>query len=271
MSTGRITRPEWTKQTRISGVSRACVFVVAVAFGVLAAPALARADPGSSTTQQLMQQAGAVMSSAQALASQQVAATSSAASAAMASTPASVPRSVAGVEKAATKAVSDAMATVGAASAGSALTPPPAALHRRVSRPAQHRHRHGNAARAHNGRARNLSSQGSGRAVGTASSVRAIGLPPPAAPRHSATHDHGSAARDRSAGAGPHRLPPVPAPPQGLSGSAEASGAGSWAPLLFAAFAAALFVILFELLSRLLPRSAFRKPRRLALPPWHPG
>ena len=270
MSTGRITPPEWTKQAWISGVSRACVLVVAVAFGVLAVPALARADPGSSTTQQLMQQAGAVMNNAQALASQQVAATSSAASEAMASTPASVPRSVAGVEKAATKAVSDAMATVGAASVGSALTPPPPASHRPVSHPAQHLHRHRNAARAHNGQARNLSSQGSGRAVGTTSSVRAIGLPPPAAPRHSAGH-RGSAARDRSAGVGPHRLPPVPTPPQGLSGSAEASGAGSWAPLLFAAFAAALFVILFELLSRLLPGSAFRKPRRLALPPWHPG
>jgi len=59
-------------------------------------------------------------------------------------------------------------------------------------------------------------------------------------------------------------------PPQNSNGSAE-GGSGTTAPLLVAALTAALFYFFFEFLSRLLPRSAFRKRRRLALPPWHPG
>jgi hypothetical protein len=67
-------------------------------------------------------------------------------------------------------------------------------------------------------------------------------------------------------------VPPVPVPTRDPDGTAQAGGAaGAFAPLLVAAAASALFVVLLELLSRLLPRSAFREPRRLVLPPWHPG
>jgi hypothetical protein len=44
-----------------------------------------------------------------------------------------------------------------------------------------------------------------------------------------------------------------------------------FAPLLVAALAAALALASFPFTSRLLPRLAFRKPRRVVLAVWHPG
>jgi hypothetical protein len=79
-------------------------------------------------------------------------------------------------------------------------------------------------------------------------------------------------ARKASAGAAPQRPPPVPLPPRpGLISSLESGGQGLQIPLVVGALASALLIFAFQLLPRLLPRPAFRKPRRIALPPWHPG
>jgi hypothetical protein len=71
--------------------------------------------------------------------------------------------------------------------------------------------------------------------------------------------------------------PPVPLPPappgpsQDLTAPAQAGGLGQLAPLLVAALAAALAFTRFPFRTRLLPRLAFRKPRRVVLSVWHPG
>jgi hypothetical protein len=64
-------------------------------------------------------------------------------------------------------------------------------------------------------------------------------------------------------------VPPGPTPD--LTSPAQAGGQGSFAPLLVAALAAALALASFPFTSRLLPRLAFRKPRRVVLAVWHPG
>ena len=75
------------------------------------------------------------------------------------------------------------------------------------------------------------------------------------------------------AGAHPPRpVPPVPpGPTPGFTSPIQAGGSGSFAPLLVAALAAALALASFPFTSRLLPRLAFRKPRRVVLAVWHPG
>ena len=74
------------------------------------------------------------------------------------------------------------------------------------------------------------------------------------------------------AGAVPQRLPPAPLPPRpDMTSSGQGGGQGSVQPLLLAALAAVLGVFTLSLLPRVLPRPAFRKPRRIVLPPWHPG
>jgi hypothetical protein len=93
----------------------------------------------------------------------------------------------------------------------------------------------------------------------------------------------GSAARASPRGGGgdeapagavvPQRpLPPVP-PPQrpDLSSPSQGGGQGPLMPLVLAALAAAFALFSFQRHARLLPRSAFRKPRRVVLPVWHPG
>lgn len=79
-------------------------------------------------------------------------------------------------------------------------------------------------------------------------------------------------ARQAPAEAVPQQPPPVPPSPRpDLTSSGQAGGQGSLLPLVMAALAAALAIFLFEVLRRVLPRSAFRKPKRLELRPWHPG
>ena len=74
------------------------------------------------------------------------------------------------------------------------------------------------------------------------------------------------------AGAVPQRLPPAPLPPRpDMTSSGQGGGQGSVQPLLLAALAAVLGFFTLSLLPRVLPRPAFRKPRRIVLPPWHPG
>ena len=74
------------------------------------------------------------------------------------------------------------------------------------------------------------------------------------------------------AGAVPQRLPPAPLPPRpDMTSSGQGGGQGSAQPLLLAALAAVLGFFTLSLFPRVLPRPAFRKPRRIVLPPWHPG
>jgi len=71
----------------------------------------------------------------------------------------------------------------------------------------------------------------------------------------------------------PQRPPPPvpPGPGQDVTAPAQAGGQGQLVPLLVAALAAALVFTRFPFRTRLLPRSAFRRPRRVVLPVWHPG
>jgi hypothetical protein len=254
---------------------RVCALVAVIACGVLAVPATARADPFSTGPQadpavieaQGMQQADAAVADAQALVSQELTATSNAVSKAMAK-PATVQTSATGIEKEAAKTVSDVLASVGAAPTSATATPPPREQ-RAPSPPTAQRNRHRSASHRHRSAAP-VRPAWAGPAAGVPSSLRATPAAGGTTPR-AAERGRGSARQDRGAGSGPHRLPPLPVPQQGLNGSAEAGGSPTPSPLLLGALAAALLFVPFEFLSRLLPRSAFRKPRRLALPPWHPG
>jgi hypothetical protein len=81
------------------------------------------------------------------------------------------------------------------------------------------------------------------------------------------------ARREAPAGARqPQPLPPVPLPERpDVSPAGQIVSQGLLLPLMLAALAAALAGFAFEFLPRALPRSAFRKPRCIALQVWHPG
>jgi hypothetical protein len=250
-----------------NGRVRVCALVAVIACGVLAVPATARSDPFS--TGNALQQADAAMADAQTLASQELTASSSLVSKAVAIKPESVPTSAADLEKQTAQTVSDVIASVGVAPTSAAATPQgqsPSSQGQSTASPrSAHRNRHRSAPRVHRSAALVNPARWGGLAADGSSSLRATGATPSAA----APSGRGSATPDRSARPEPHHLPPPPVPPQNPSGTA-AGGSGTTAPLTVAALAAVLLV-LFEFLSRLLPRSAFRKPRRLVLPPWHPG
>lgn len=79
-------------------------------------------------------------------------------------------------------------------------------------------------------------------------------------------------ARTASAAVVPQRPPPIPLPPRPDAASpAQGGGQGQVMPLVVGALAALFLALCFELLPRTLPPPAFRKPRRIALPPWRPG
>jgi hypothetical protein len=71
----------------------------------------------------------------------------------------------------------------------------------------------------------------------------------------------------------PQRLPPQSPFPQPDASAPGAGGGGGSAPLLLliGALAAGLTLFSFPVLHRRLPRTAFLKPRRVALAVWHPG
>jgi hypothetical protein len=100
---------------------------------------------------------------------------------------------------------------------------------------------------------------------------------PGAAPtgvRPSARPSGGRPAGDSPAGAtSPRPLPPAPPGPggPGLTSPGQGGVSGPLLPLLVAALSAALAFASFPFVSRRPPRSAFRKPRRVALAVWHPG
>ena len=88
------------------------------------------------------------------------------------------------------------------------------------------------------------------------------------------TRSAGAAPPERHSGPAPGRepQPPVPGPNgPGTSSAGQGGGQGALLPLVLAALAGALAFFGFELLPRVLPLPAFRKPRRIVLPPWHPG
>jgi hypothetical protein len=106
----------------------------------------------------------------------------------------------------------------------------------------------------------------------------AAGTTPQAAPlgeRASArSSERGRSRGTAPAGAGlpPRPLPPVPpGPSQALTAPAQGGGQGQLVPLLVAALAAVLVFTRFPFRTRLLPRPAFRRPRRVTLAVWHPG
>ena len=115
-------------------------------------------------------------------------------------------------------------------------------------------------------------------AAGAAPQAAALMTPRAAAPAGEPSSDR-SSKRGRSSGAAPAGavLPPRPLPPappgpsQDLTAPAQSGGQGQLAPLLVAALAAALVLARFPFRTRLLPRSAFRRPRRVVLAVWHPG
>jgi hypothetical protein len=115
-------------------------------------------------------------------------------------------------------------------------------------------------------------------AAGAASQAAALTTPRAAAPAGEPSSDR-SSERGRSSGAAPAGavLPPRPLPPappgpsQDLTAPAQSGGQGQLAPLLVAALAAVLVFARFPFRTRLLPRSAFRRPRRVVLAVWHPG
>ena len=72
--------------------------------------------------------------------------------------------------------------------------------------------------------------------------------------------------------AAPRPRPPGPMPPRpDVSSPGQGGGQGTSVPLLLAALTGLLFIFGFHRLPRLLPLLAFRKPRRIVLPSWHPG
>src|SRR3954468_24746002 len=82
------------------------------------------------------------------------------------------------------------------------------------------------------------------------------------------------AERKAPAGAQPQRLPPDRSPPRpDPTSSAPGGGAGQTppVPLLLVALAAVFGLFRSRFLPRVLPQLAFRKPRHLGLPSWHPG
>jgi hypothetical protein len=67
------------------------------------------------------------------------------------------------------------------------------------------------------------------------------------------------------------RGPMPPRPDVSSAGQGGVGGQGTSVPSLLAALAGLLFIFGFHRLPRLLPLLAFRKPRRIVLPSWHPG
>jgi hypothetical protein len=84
----------------------------------------------------------------------------------------------------------------------------------------------------------------------------------------------GAGSRERPSSVPPSRLPQRPAPGPDrpdMSSPAQGGGQGVLLPLVIAALGAALALFGLELLPRVLPLPALRRPRRIVLPPWRPG
>lgn len=294
--------PGWTISAAIRLVkpfSRWVCVLAAAAFGVLAAPGLARAassTPGlgdaAAQIQSALAQVDAVAPGTAAAA--QPAVDQALAAAAAATTPAPqaqppapqpdqapaaappAPPAPPATAATPTQIVSDAVAPVAAALGVPNPVPataPPAAEHAPLHAPISLA-KPARAASVAAGRGRVASV--SPAAAGAAPQAAALMTPraAPAGERASARRpQHGRSPGTGSAGALPPKpLPPAPpGPGQDFTSPMQTGGTGQLAPLLVAALAAALALTRFPFRTRLLPRSAFRKPRRVVLPVWHPG
>jgi hypothetical protein len=84
----------------------------------------------------------------------------------------------------------------------------------------------------------------------------------------------GAARPERHSSSPPNREPQPPAPGPDrpdMSSAGQGGGQGLLLPLVLAALSVMFALFAFALLPRVLPLPAFRKPRRIVLPPWHPG
>jgi hypothetical protein len=267
--------------------ARVCAVVGAILCGVLVAPGMARAaDPFG--TEQLLAEADAAMAQATAQISQQTAQASaqvspttatthpsqepakSWSSAAPSSSSAVSAQPIAQVEAAVSMAVTEAAkvaSSVGSAAStkatsGAAAPAQPARgpVTRKARRPA-HREKASTARPA----LPRISEQ---------STLQNVATPRVALSTSAQVHPSDTRRSPKPvAGAVPQRLPPLPLPPRPDTTSSGQGGGGQGPPvqLVVGALAALLLLLGFQLLPRVLPRPAFRKPRRIALSPWHPG
>jgi hypothetical protein len=267
--------------------ARVCALVGAILCGVLVAPGMARAaDPFG--TEQLLNEADAAIAQATAQISQQTAQAAaqvsppnptahvsqepakSWSSAAPASSNVSSAQPLDQAEAAVASAVTEAArvaSSVGSAApakawngAAAPAQPAPRAVTRRA-RPPAHREK----ASAVRPALPRISEQ---------STLQNVATPRVALSTSAQVHASDTRRSPKPvAGAAPQRLPPLPLPPRPDTTSSGQGGGGQGPPvqLVVGALAAMLFLLGFQLLPRVLPRPAFRKPRRIALPPWHPG
>jgi hypothetical protein len=180
--------------------------------------------------------------------------------------------------KQAAAAASNAAAEAQRATQSAALESRPGAV-RRAARPAAKAHRRHAARRASPaGRsslrgplARELLAGSEGAAARLVSPSRAD---LPAGRAQNGTARAAGASPKETRGPTPQRPPRLPLPPQpgpGATLSGQGGGHGPLMPLLLGVLAGALLMMAFEFLPRALPPKAFRKPRLIALLPWHPG
>jgi len=154
--------------------------------------------------------------------------------------------------------------------AGAPARAPAKTSHRRT---AGHRHR----AAGHSSAAQSSLRPGSGLLASTERDATALLASPSTAPAGRPQNSGAPASRATprpTRPSLPERPPPLPRTPQpgpGAALSGQAGGQGPLTPLVVGALAAVLLMMTFEFLPRALPPKAFRKPRLIALTPWHPG
>jgi hypothetical protein len=256
-------------------VARACALAGAIACG-LVAPAIARAaDPFA--TGQLAQEVDAALAQASAAASQASAAAGAVSPEstktlddATKSLEAASTQTAAVASNAATQAQQETLQPA-AASVPSGASPETARAPKRPHRHAAvHRPRHAARPTAlHSALRSAVVSHTEGKIPSLPTTSR-----PTMADRRGQTGDARTsrAAPETTRWPPPRRSPPLPPVPQpGAAVSGQGGGHGPLMPLVLGALAAVLLAELFEFLPRTLPLPAFRKPRQIALAPWHPG
>jgi hypothetical protein len=264
---------------RRSAASRArAIAIIAIVCGGLAAPGIARAaDPFG--TADVTGEVDAAVAEAAALVPQEGGRTwtSAAPASSTSSVQSAANESGNALEAAATEAV--AAASTATTEAGGSAAPPPATSVRSTM---ELRVRAGPRARTRTVR---RASSSTGRSVSTTRSLTLVTSSGRSVARASVTsrttvvtgsarirraHDARSTRTD-PAGVVPQRLPPVPLPPGDATSSGQGGGQGPLMPLVVGALAAVMLFLAFELLRRVRSRPAIRTPRRISLPPWHPG
>jgi hypothetical protein len=261
---------------RSAGSRGRVIAIIAIVCGGLAAPGTARAaDPFG--TADVMREVDAAVAEATALAPREDAKTWERVAPATGTSPGHVAASASGKVLEAAAAAASSVTTAASGSTGAAPTASPAASVRSFT---ELRVRAGPRARTRTVRrvssARRVSTTrsstlvtGSGQSFARASVTSRTTVVTGSA-RIRRAHD----ARPKHtapAGVVPQRLPPVPLPPRDATSSGQGGGQGPLMPLVVGALAAVFLILAFELLRRVLSRPAIRKPRRISLPPWHPG